>query len=87
METDLPKFFKMTFTVIKSKFEKVKRIITPYTDSKAVRTLEYYLQTFLSIYLSVLHKFDPPKKKDLCKKKVFKKPISETKIWYQLNCL
>ena len=39
METDLPEFFKMTFTVIRSKFEKVKRIITPYRDSKAVFSL------------------------------------------------
>ena len=72
----------MTLTVMRIKFEKVYHLNFQWTVLVFPRTFEYDLEMFLSIYLSVLDRFDPPKKKH-CKKKVFGKPISETKIWYQ----
>ena len=73
----------MTLTAMRIKFEKVCHLNFQWTVLVFPRTFEYDLEMFFSIYLSVLHRFDPPKKKYLCKKKVFGKPISETKIWYQ----
>ena len=41
------------------------------------RPSEYDFEMFVGIYLSVLHRYDWPQKKEVCKKKVFEK----TSFW------
>ena len=53
-----------TFPIIY--LEKVCYGQCPRTVLVFLRAFEYDLEMFLSIYLSVLHRFDRPKKKNLC---------------------